>query len=269
MALYCKIDGVKRRIKKLYVGIDGETREITRLYTGINGIKKRIFGESILSLLFTSNDSIQSGEKSLVTGRRYDLWLIGSGGNGGNGGSGWGLYRGGGGGAGGTGAYVHVTFIALDSMRISWQITGGTVLDVSVWAGTTRVLHFSTDSSNTNGRNGDDAGAFDPNPDGGAAGSAGVYAIGSDVSPVSGFVYDIEHSNGTTAGGSAGNRYGQSAPSPVSTPYTNPQHVASAGQDAYSNTDLASICLGNAGGGGNEESKGGKGAPGGLICIES
>lgn len=273
MALYCGIDGVKRKIKKLYVGINGEKKEIKKLWSGENGIKKLIFSsESILTLPFVTDQSspLKSGEFPLNPGSEYELWLIGAGGNGGHGGNGWGLYRGGGGGCGGTGGYVYVRFIAAENSKIIWDTyshSGNVASDVSVYVGTQEEILLST-LPGGNGADGEDASAFRPTPDGGLNGIAGQAYL-TIHSGIETSVLESSYSNGVSKEGSAGNDNGASAPSPVDTPYTNPSYLASAGQAAYYSIDLSSICLGNAGGGGNHESPGGVGAPGGLICIET
>ena len=276
MALYCGINGVKRKITKLYAGINGEVRELTTLWTNANGERKKIFENArtpVLSLIFStdlSNPS-RSGQIDLTAGHQYELWLIGAGGRGGNGGNGWGIYYGGGGGAGGTGGYAHVKFIAAPNSKLLWRTfsqSSSVASSVSITVNDVEEIALSTGANGINGSNGEDAGAFVIRPDGGACGSAGTANL-VVASMHSTNVLESNFSNGTSVGSSAGNRYGQGAPSPVSTPYTTPSHVASAGQSAYYSLDLASLCLGNAGGGGNEESNGGTGAPGGLVCIET
>lgn len=276
MALYCGINGVKRKITKLYAGINGETRELATLWTNSNGELKKIFENSRtakLSLIFSTDLSNpnRSGRIDLTAGHQYELWLIGIGGRGGNGGDSWGVYHGGGGGAGGTGGYAHVKFIAASNSKLSWSTSSqssGVATDVHIIVNGVEEITLSTRANGIDGSNGEDAGAFVITPDGGACGSAGTANLVIASTHLTN-VLEFNFSNGTSAGSSAGNRYGQGAPSPVSTPYTAPSYVASAGQNAYYSLDLASLCLGNAGGGGNEKSNGGIGAPGGLICIET
>lgn len=299
MALFVNVNNEKRKIVKLFANVGGVKTELNKLQVrGADGTKKTIFSKYVptvrtlvANLIPKDNDSEETVTYDIQSGVVYEVWAIGNGGNGGDGGSGWLFYHGGGGSAGTAGGVVYAKFkmdgpspctITLYSNNSSnwvnsadyFAIGGNGLVTFSDFddeiEGSTYNRRYALSISAGNGqsgRNGSDA-------DWSGNGSGGSSAYGSGDSKcitttLSEHVFTIleQQIYNSDPSEAANGANGSPAPNPVQTPYTVPPYLAQVGQDAYYSTDLNSLCLGNAGGGGNEEQTGGKGAPGGVLLY--
>lgn len=266
MPLYIGVDGNIKSPVRFFAGIDGEKREIKEFWVNDNGILKRIFYKESETKLIASAFDAGNFTQQLKAYYVYEIYAISRGGNGGNGGSNWGLYHGGGGGAGGNGAVFYIKFKPLTALSLSMNITPqNIIIQMSSSKESVFEQHLS---SGENGNNGENAGAFKPNPSGGVSGNGGVVLEKINKLLDYAEIIDTYQYNGTKAG-QAGNNDGMPAPEPTRTKMTNPPYIAKAGQDGYYSTDSENFCFGNAAGGGNSDTNGGKGAMGAILLYES
>lgn len=270
MPLYTGIDGAVKELTSLYTGVDGARRELTELCTFEDGAKKKIFSKKSEPKLIGFWNTLEhigiNTEIEISPSKIYDMWAIEPGGNGGNGGAKWGLYNGGQGGGGYGGAVSHLKFKPTYNTTLTIQIYQETSSDSLIIMASTLGILVRTYTNNRNNQptNGEDAGAFNPNPSNGKTGIGGTAKYVA-YEPTYCTAIIKEAFNGvpseriTTILGQV----------PHETPFTKPAYVADAGQDAYYSLNPDSICLGcGAGGGAANGGKGGKGAPGGIIIFE-
>lgn len=282
MPLYCGIDGATRKLSSMTTNIDGAQRSISKIYAQFDGVQRIIHNKAdrvLSSLLILSPDAEALGwtDIPLTKNKTYEIYFIQSGGHGGNGGSNWGLYKGGGGGAGAASGVLYVKFICKADVKIQYRISHISVENGTFSVAEINFIGFANNeialapfwSSGYVGTNGDDSGAFKPNPSGGTNGVCNDESANIAKFTNKEVVVDVQCWPGTTQASAPGNRYGAAAPAPnPEAPFMQPQYVASSGQDAYYSTEFETLCLGNAGGGGDGGNNGGKGAPGGIILFE-
>lgn len=272
MPLYTGIDGAVKELTSLYTGVDGARRELIELWAPKDGAEKKIFSKKpVRKLMAYTAETNKEYTVNLIQGREYEIYIVSGGGNGGPPGFTWGLYHGGGGGAGGTGAILHFKVLIKESSVIYFKSQNDGELTVTIGVKGLRCIAGHV------GQVGENAGAFNPNPQGGYGGVGGrIEYLGSELNPDSfaqmlkseGLdVTFIEYYSGTQASGRAGNRYGQKAPEPPKrTEVTNPPYIAEANQEAYSSNNPDSFCWGQAAGGRNSGTGGG--ASGGIAgCV--
>ena len=269
MPLYAGIDGKPRKLVKFFAGINGEKRELKELWVSENGVKKKIFSKMPTSKLIGFWNTLEhvgvDTQVKLDQSKIYDVWVIEPGGNGGNGGAKWGLYNGGQGGGGYGGAVAHLKFKTLQPNTLVIKIFQGTEGSALTIQDTASGITIKTYSITAQGQstNGEDAGAFNPNPSNGQTGIGGEASCLANeyfCTPITKETFNgVPSSRITTVTGQV----------PHETPFTKPTYVANVGQDAYYSLNPDNICLGcGAGGGGVNSGQGGKGAPGGIIVFE-
>lgn len=293
-------EGKRKKLGRLFTNINGEKVELSKLQVlDQYGAVRSIFNKNektktlVASLISQDNSTEQHIDYTLQRGVVYEALLIGHGGDGGKGGNDWGLYHGGGGSGGTAGGVVMVKFkkdgpsdcvirIACNAsyqslsaplyfpvFESSWLYTPDNWGDILTPDGSHYMPLLNIFASGgLSGHPGDDAGAFKPNP-GPGSGSIGVGGVCNNTALDDALQLTILESQifESFASSDGGDDTGSPAGNPVQMPYTIPPYIAQAGQDAYYSTDINTLCLGNAGGGGNHKQNGGKGAPGGILLY--
>lgn len=253
-----------KKIKSFYINVGGQVKELKGIYANQNGKVATLFSKEAPILKEFVKFKNTEGDESIVLDPSYMYYFtaVGDGGSGGSGGGNWGLYEGGGGGAGQNGG------IAILEVSFSREVTVILKKNSDCYSVATNAGNFIYAQHGENGNNGEDAGAFNPFPSGGASGkNKGESKVDNQsltiYGPSYGQMYQLRGTSAYDASGSSG----RAAEGPAETEFTKPQYIAQAGQNGYFNGEEGKFCLGCAGGGGNSTASGGTGGSGGIVIY--